>query len=205
MRPNSGVQPGRIFYLMGASGVGKDSLLHYLQSHLPPSAPVKLPRRYITRPEDAGGEEHIEISRESFRWQAAQGNFAMHWESHGFCYGISREIDKWLAEGFHVVLNGSRHYLESALAHYPTLLPVLVSVSHDALVARLTRRGRENSEEIEQRLQRAEALDRELAHGDLTILHNDGPLCEAGEALLELVLAETHRQTEVRHARFAAG
>lgn len=185
--------------------MGKDSLLHYLRTHLPAAAPVKLPRRYITRPADAGGEDHIEISLESFRWQAALGNFAMHWESHGFSYGIGREIDKWLEAGFHVVLNGSRHYLETARAHYPTLQPVLIRVSHDALFERLTSRGRENADEIEQRLQRAEVLDRQLTQEELKILNNDGPLQEAGEALLELVLSDTHQQPEVKRVKVASG
>jgi len=179
--------------------------LHYLQAHLPPSAPVKLPRRYITRPDNIGGEAHIEISREGFRWQAALGNFAMHWESHGYAYGISREIDTWLAAGFHVVINGSRHYLENAREHYPTLQPVLVRVSHDALRQRLTRRARETEDEIQQRLQRGEALDRQLSHEDLTILNNDGPLETAGETLLELILSFSPQQTEVRRVRVVAG
>ena len=193
-------EPGRLIYLMGASGVGKDSLLEYLRTHLPDDAPVRLPRRYITRPEDAGGEDHIEIDEETFRWHAALGGFAMHWDSHGFHYGIGRDIDVWLAQGLQVVLNGSRHYLESARSRYPTLRPVLVSVSHDTLRQRLLQRGRENGEEIERRLQRAEALDRELAHSDLTILHNDGPLRETGEALLELVLEDSQPTSRVRLA-----
>jgi ribose 1,5-bisphosphokinase len=188
---------------MGAFGVGKDSLLQFLREHLPADAPVRLPHRYITRPMNAGGEAHIEIGHEIFRWQLAVDGFAMHWESHGFCYGIGREIDTWLAQGLQVVLNGSRHYLEAARSRYPNLQPILVSVSHDALFERLTRRGRENIEEIERRLQRAETLDRELAHGDLTILHNDGPLREAGERLLELVLAECQKQPEITRVKVA--
>jgi ribose 1,5-bisphosphokinase len=79
---------------MEASGVGKDNLLHYLRTHLSASAPVKLAHCYITRPADAGGEDHIELSEETFRWQLAMGGFAMHWESHGFCYGFSHKIDQ---------------------------------------------------------------------------------------------------------------
>jgi ribose 1,5-bisphosphokinase len=202
-RTKSDSASGRLFYLMGASGVGKDSLLQFLQAHLPADAPVRLPHRYITRPMDAGGEAHIEIGEEIFHWQAVLGGFAMHWDSHGFHYGIGRDIDAWLAQGLQVVLNGSRHYLETAHSRYPNLQPILVSVSHDALFERLTQRGRENIEEIERRLQRAEALDRALAHGDLTILHNDGPLCEAGERLLELVLAECQKQPEITRVKAA--
>lgn len=182
------MRTGQLFYLMGASGTGKDSLLRYLRTHLPTTARVVLPRRFITRPADAGGEAHIEIAPDEFQRRKAQGRFAMHWQSHGFSYGIGLEIDESLNQGFKIVLNGSRHYLEKAQQRYPSLRAILIRVSHDTLSQRLIRRGRENSEEIERRLQRAEALDRQLAHTDVTVLNNDGPLRVAGDALLEMVL-----------------
>ncbi len=189
-------QTGQLFYLMGASGTGKDSLLNYLRSHLPASARIMLPQRYITRPSKPGGEEHIEITPKQFMRREARGDFALYWQSHGFRYGIGREIDDWLAEGYQVVINGSRHYLEKARELYPTLWPVFIQVTHHILVQRLILRGREGAHEIEQRLQRAEALDQELANSELLALSNDGPLHVAGEALLELVMshAETAHQ-----------
>jgi ribose 1,5-bisphosphokinase len=180
----------RLYYLMGASGVGKDSLLDYLRTHLAAEDRVMLPQRYITRPANAGGEPHIELSVEAFRQCLARGGFAMHWSSHGFHYGINREIDEWLDRDYQVVINGSRHYLEKAQARYPMLQPVLIRVSHDTLFERLTQRGRESGEEIEQRLQRAEALDRQLRQEELLILNNDGPLHEAGETLRQLILSD---------------
>jgi ribose 1,5-bisphosphokinase len=184
------MKTGRLFYLMGASGTGKDSLLQYLKNRLDESHRVKLPQRHITRPADAGGETHIALTPEAFQRQAERGDFALHWQSHGFHYGIGREIDGWLAEGFHVVINGSRRYLETAQALYPSLHPILIRVSHDALLQRLVARGRENREEIESRLQRAEALDGQMICSGFTLLRNDGPLSEAGEALCKLVLSE---------------
>jgi ribose 1,5-bisphosphokinase len=181
---------GQLFYLMGASGVGKDSLLFYLQSHLAATDKVMLPRRYITRESHAGGEPHIEITQAEFQRHLGEGRFAMHWYSHGYAYGIGIEIEEWLEQGFQVVINGSRHYLESARESYPDLLPVLVTVSHDQLAQRLISRGRENREQIEQRLLRAEALDLSLKDSNLIRLSNDGPLQEAGNSLLKLILSK---------------
>ncbi|MCU7808416.1 MAG: phosphonate metabolism protein/1,5-bisphosphokinase (PRPP-forming) PhnN [Candidatus Thiodiazotropha sp. (ex Semelilucina semeliformis)] len=184
------MKKGQLFYLMGGSGVGKDSLLHYLESHLASYARVVVPRRYITRKIHTGGEPHIEITPEAFQQRVAEGGFAMQWQSHGFSYGIGTEIDRWLSDGYQVIVNGSRHYLEAARQDYPNLQPVLVTVSHKTLHERLTMRGRESHQEIEKRLQRAEALDRALMHTDLIRLSNDGPLSEAGEALLRLILSK---------------
>jgi ribose 1,5-bisphosphokinase len=183
------MQTARLFYLMGASGTGKDSLLHYLRCHLSPESRVQLPQRWITRPADAGGEDHIALSTAEFQRRLAAGEFAMHWQSHGFHYAIGSEIDNWLSQDFHVVINGSRHYLETARALYPQIQPVLIRVSHHTLFERLTHRGRENAEEIEQRLQRAEALDQHLTDHDLLVIDNDGPLAVAGECLLRHILA----------------
>ncbi|MEJ2455981.1 MAG: phosphonate metabolism protein/1,5-bisphosphokinase (PRPP-forming) PhnN [Candidatus Thiodiazotropha sp.] len=182
------MQPGQLFYLMGASGVGKDSLLDYLRAHLPVDARVLLARRYITRPAGVDGENHIAITPEAFRERQARGAFAMHWRSHGFEYGIDRRIDDDLSAGWQVVVNGSRHYLESARRRYPTLQPILVSVSHDQLFERLVKRGREGPEDIERRLQRAETLDAQLADQSLYRLRNDGPLEVAGNQLLEMIM-----------------
>jgi ribose 1,5-bisphosphokinase len=188
---------GTLFYLMGASGVGKDSLLHYLRSHLPAAAPVRLPRRYITRPANSGGEVHIEISPEEFRQKLARDEFAMHWQSHGFFYGIDREIDHWLGRGEQVVINGSRHYLQSARQAYPTLQPILVSVSQEILRRRLLARGREDTDAIERRLQRGELLNSNVAGERLYHLDNEGPLAVAGEVLLGLILESCARPARV--------
>jgi ribose 1,5-bisphosphokinase len=182
------MQQGRLFYLMGASGVGKDSLLGYLRTHLSQDSPVLIPQRYITRPTTAGGEEHIELSRHEFHTRMREDGFAMHWQSHGYLYGIDAGIDRSLARGYQVVINGSRHYLETARSRYTNLFPVLITVSHDQLLERLLNRGRENEQEIEQRLLRAEALDKQLQDQDLIRLPNGGPLEQAGRRLLEMIL-----------------
>jgi len=182
---------GHLFYLMGASGVGKDSLIDYLRRHLPAEARVLLARRFITRPADAGGETHIAISPQAFHERISSGGFAMHWRSHGFDYGIDSAIERYLATGWQVVVNGSRRYLETALERYPNLRPVLITVSHEHLLGRLLERGRECRDEIEHRLRQAESLDAQLHTRPLLKLSNDGPLEVAGERLLRLILSET--------------
>lgn len=143
-------------------------------------------RRYITRPADAGGENHLPVSHGAMQQMLEQGHLAMHWSGNGHRYGIDRGIDAWLDRGRTVLVNGSRGYLSAACARYPTLSPVLVRVSEPVLRARLLARGRESSMEIEQRIARARRLTA-IGHPGLRIIDNDGPLHEAGEALLRLV------------------
>lgn len=181
------MRQGSLFYLMGASGVGKDSLLGYLRSHQVADSPMLIAQRFITRPASVGGEPHIALSTQAFQERLQAGDFAMHWQSHGYHYGIGNEIDRFLARGYPVVVNGSRSYLETARDLYSNLCPVLITASHDQLLKRLLSRGRESSQAIEQRLQRAESLNDQLRDQRLIRLANEGPLEQAGQRLLDII------------------
>jgi ribose 1,5-bisphosphokinase len=182
-----------LFYIIGASGVGKDSLLDYLRQHLQPGAPVAIAHRYITRAFDASGENHIELSEEEFANRMYWGCFALEWYSHKTWYGVGVEIDQWLSSGLSVVVNGSRAYLDEATHLYPDLIPVLITADYDQLRQRLLSRGRESVEQIEQRLEKARMLDQQLQHPHLQRISNSGSIEQAGEQLLKLVQREESR------------
>ena len=99
---------GQLFYLLGASGAGKDSLIDYARQHVAPTDKILFAHRYITRDAHAGGENHIALSADEFHLRRAHGLFAMSWVSHGLAYGVGIEVTHWLDKGFHVIVNGSR-------------------------------------------------------------------------------------------------
>lgn len=175
-----------LFYVVGASGSGKDTLVNYARSKLATESRVAFAHRYITRPHDSGGENHISLSSEEFEARVASKLFAMHWYSHELSYGIGIEINQWLAKGISVVVNGSRGYLDNAFHHYPELLPVWINVSTDVLRDRLIHRGRESLEQIEKRLNRHRRLEQKFIGDD--VINNNGPLKEGGDALVRLIL-----------------
>lgn len=152
------MKKGTLFYVVGASGAGKDSVMNGARAEMAGSIPVIFSHRYITRPADAGGENHVALSKAEFKMRQESGLFAMAWESHGNDYGIGIEINAWLSKGFAVVVNGSRAYLPTAALKYPHMEVILVSVSREILRKRLLERGRETPEEIERRLQRSGCL-----------------------------------------------
>ena len=177
-----------LFYVIGASGAGKDSLIDYIRSNLPGDAPVVIAHRYITRPADAGGENHVALSRQEFLLRQQQACFAMHWYSHDTCYGIGTEINLWLNHDLNVVVNGSRAYLNEAAQRYPNLVPVLISVDPEVLRDRLRARGREDEQQINKRLQQAIQLEKQVRHPDLIRLENNTRLQDAGQSLLNIIL-----------------
>lgn len=168
---------GRLIYLAGPSGAGKDSLIAWLRERRLPW--VHFARRTITRPAAPDGEQHSAVTPTEFNLMLERGEFAMHWRSNGHAYGIGREILEALARGETVLVNGSREYLRHARAVVPPLEFVHVTAPRDIVRARLAARGRETAGEVEKRLARDPGSD----DPSLEIV-NDGPIERAGEALL---------------------
>jgi len=176
---------GRLIYLMGPSGAGKDSLLQAAARPLAERG-AHIVRRVITRSAEAVGEDAEAVTPADFLELEAGGAFAMSWRANGLCYGIPRQIDAWLAQGQAVLVNGSRGYLAEARRRYPDLLAVLLKVEPEALRQRLLARGRESLEEIEARLARNAAFAEGL-EGPLVELDNSAALEDCVRRLLALV------------------
>lgn len=176
-----------LFYIIGPSGAGKDSLIDRCRAALPPATPLVFAHRYITRPVDAGGENHIALTTAEFATRQAHGAFCLHWDGNGLHYGIGTEVRSWLANGLSVVVNGSRGHLDQAAALFPDLRPVLITVTPEVLRGRLENRGRETADEIERRLARAAAFS--VDHPRLIRIDNSGPLDQGAAALRAVLLA----------------
>lgn len=177
---------GRLIYVVGPSGAGKDSLLEWLRARVPPASGIRLARRTITRPTYAGGEDHFAATEARFDEALARGDFALHWRANGHRYGISREIEQWLAAGESVVVNGSREYLPVAKAKFPQLEAVHVVAPVEVLKSRIAMRGRERPEQATRRLARS-ALLFDATRDAALLLVNDGPIEVAGERLATFV------------------
>ena len=140
-RPVSGEKRmrGRLIYVMGPSGSGKDSLMSGLLAAYPDAGLVAA-RRYITRPESAGGSACRRYAG-ALRGTLENGAFCMQWQSHGLFYGVPRPSGTTSA-GRIVLVNGSRGYLPEAEQTFPFLEPLLVDVPQSLLEERLISRGR---------------------------------------------------------------
>lgn len=176
--------PGRLVYLMGPSGAGKDSLIDAARATLA-AHNVAIARRVITRSAEAKGEDAIGVSSERFEQMCAEGDFALHWRANGLAYGIPVQIDSWLQQGRTVLVNGSRAHLAEARQRYPDLLAVLLTVDPQVLRQRLLARGRESLEDIERRLARSQQLV--LPDQDVCLLDNSTYLDDAVARLLDLL------------------
>ena len=175
-----------LFYVMGPSGSGKDSLLRALRERLQRDDRIVVAHRYITRAADEN-EASVALSADEFHRRVDLGCLALHWNSHGLHYGIGVEIEQWLAQGIKVVVNGSREYLPQAVARYPHLCVVHVRVKPEVLAARLRQRGRESDEGIARRLARA-TQPFDVPPGCRVVeIDNSGDLADSADAFARLV------------------
>ncbi|CAH0530285.1 ribose 1,5-bisphosphokinase [Vibrio hippocampi] len=145
---------GKLYYVIGPSGSGKDTLIDAVRVQYPDDLIVA--HRYITRSADSGGENHVALTVEEFGSRRDKGLFALYWQAHGLEYGIGQEVMEWLAKGFSVVVNGSRAELSQARRCFGAqLIPVVIQVEQGVLRQRLVDRARETEQDIERRLARA--------------------------------------------------
>lgn len=173
----------RLLYFMGPSGAGKDSLLDWLRQHLPAGLPVQWARRTISRPAVPGGELHESTTPGDHAALRAADAFALHWEANGLAYGVRHGELEPLARGRWLLVNGSRAYLPEALQRYPALVAVHITASPEVLRQRLQARGRENADEVEQRVQRALRFLTPPGTAGIEV-RNDTSLDAAGRELL---------------------
>lgn len=186
--------PGKLFFLVGPSGAGKDSLLEALKRTRYSTTQPLVAQRYITRPLQANDHQHVELSADEFECRKQSGFFLFDWSSHGYRYGIGYEIEGWLKQGHNVIVNGSRAYLPQACDIYPGLFPIWIRVTDTVMRERLQARGRESGEQIDARIRRNHELD-QCIPANCAILDNNRDLATTVEQLLLLIELSTERVT----------
>ena len=84
---------GRLIYLIGPSGSGKDSLMDAARDTLA-ERNCRVVRRVITRSAEAVGEAAQAVDVEQFEHMREHGAFALNWQANGLHYGIPIVIDQ---------------------------------------------------------------------------------------------------------------
>lgn len=178
---------GCLVLVVGPSGAGKDSILDGARTELAGDPRFLFVRREITRPADAGGESHTSVSWEQFRARAVDGTYALAWEAHGCGYGVPTSPLRDLARGRSAIVNVSRGIIASARTRFSPVRVVHISVPERILAERLSARGREDSNQIALRLERAAAF--QVDGGDVLTLVNDGPLARSVASFVSMLRA----------------
>lgn len=180
-------QAGTLVLVVGPSGAGKDSLLAAARQALASDPHYMFPSRDITRPADAGGEEHNAVTKAEFSTRCDAGEYALSWEANGHGYGIPISIHSALDAGQCVLCNVSRAVIDAARGRYPRLKVLWVTAPLMVLARRIAARGRETPEEVAARLSRASYAEPQGA--DVAIIDNSGSLADSTRQFLEAIRA----------------
>ncbi len=142
---------GKLIAIVGPSGVGKDTVMRELLKN---SSEFSLVKRVITRPVQTSNEDHFVVDVESFRSNVDCGAFILNWQAHGLHYGITFDAVQPLFKGQNMLVNLSRKILEVANSVFEDFLVVNLTAPKNVLESRITARGRETSEHINDRVNR---------------------------------------------------
>ncbi len=187
---------GILYVISAPSGAGKTTLARKLMERHPE---IGFSVSYTTRAPRAGevdGQDYSFVGKDDFMTMVDCGEFAEWAEVHGNCYGTSKaRLREMLDTGKDVLLDidvqGGRQIHESFPgAQYIFVLPP----SREVLKERLTGRGSDSPEVIEQRLRNAEGEIRDFTSYEYVIVNDS---LEVALAELEAVVVSARLRRDV--------
>ena len=167
----------KIILIVGASGVGKDSLIKEAKKEL--KEEFNFIRRYITRKPDKN-EKNYFLENSAFKLLKKNDYFVSSWEAHDNFYGISKNSIKNRLN----IISISRSKISDFEKNFEKVYVINITLNKEELKNRLIKRGRESLEEIQKRLDRS--YDKIKAK-NLINFENDKPFEESKEAFIKLL------------------
>ncbi len=167
----------KIVLIVGASGVGKDTLLKEIKKDLGKN--FHFIKRYITRKPDKS-EKNYYLADDAFELLKNNSFFLSTWSAHNNFYGIAKNSIK---KGINII-SISRSKIKDFENVFDNVYTINISVSKDELRNRLTLRARESKEEIEQRLNRTY---KNIEAKNLIEFNNEGSLNNTSKSFLKLL------------------
>ena len=167
----------KIILIVGASGVGKDSLIKEAKKDL--KKEFNFVKRYITRKPDKN-EKNYFLENCAFELLKDNDFFISSWEAHENFYGISKNSIKNRLN----IISISRSKISDFEKNFKNVYVINITLNKEELKNRLIKRGRETLEEIQKRLDRS--YDK-IEAKNLINFENDKSFQESKEAFIKLL------------------
>ena len=183
------MKTGTLYLVVGASGSGKDTVINNVAQVI---GNVFVPLKYTTRNIREGEVQEREyhfINEDQF----AEMEFFTKYGVYGANYGVDNELLAHLEKGEDVLLNISNRLTTEIREKYAQTKIVYVFVSLNNLRNRILGRKRENDEEVNQRLKRAEENLQFLGNADY-ILDNNGSVEDSIKSTTNIIFNNRIKQ-----------
>ena len=180
-----------LIVISGPSGAGKGTVVNELKKNNNIKVSVSATTRKPRAGEVNGVHYHF-ISNEQFEKMIEENGFLEH---AGYCdhyYGSPRkQTEDWLAEGNDVILEIDVQGYEQVKKNCPDCVGIFIMPPSMAeLERRLRKRGTEDEETIQKRLECAKEEIKKAPEYDYIVVN--GPLEECVEDILSVINAEKH-------------
>ena len=167
--------PGTLYIVSAPSGAGKTSLVKAL---IDSSALVRVSVSHTTRAIRPGEEDGVNyhfVSREQFSGMLERNEFLEHAQVFGNLYGTSQKwIEETLAKGFDLILEIDWQGAQQVRRLLPQSRSIFIlPPTQEALRHRLTNRGQDSGEIIEQRMREAVSEMSHYVEYDYLLINDD--------------------------------
>lgn len=166
---------GKLYIVSAPSGAGKTSLVKALVDSTPNLLASVSHTTRTMRPGERDGVNYHFVSRQQFADMVAQNAFLEHAEVFGNCYGTSRQwVLDTLAGGRDVVLEIDWQGARLVKQKMPDAVSIFIlPPSREALRERLTGRGQDPVEVIQQRMAQAVSEMSHHSEADFLLINDD--------------------------------
>lgn len=169
------ITTGTLYIISAPSGAGKTSLVKAL---LDSEALIRVSVSHTTRamrPGEVDGVNYHFTSREQFHGMLDNNEFLEHAEVFGNLYGTSQKwVEQTLSEGFDLILEIDWQGAQQVRRLMPLAKSIFIlPPTQEALRHRLTNRGQDSGEIIEQRMREAVSEMSHYVEYDYLLINDD--------------------------------
>lgn len=167
--------PGSLFVITAASGTGKTSLVSKLIQDIDDLSVSISHTTRDPRPGEVNGEHYHFTDKKSFLSDVMAGAFIEHAEVFGNFYGTQQQtVEDMLAAGTDVILEIDWQGAQQVKRLFDQVTMIfIIPPSRDALRERLSNRGQDSDEVIEQRLSGSLQEMRQYVNFDYLVVNDD--------------------------------